>query len=182
MTKARAYRACRVLSLLAAAGVASTLSASPSTAMAKTPEEVFDTAPVEEEYFDLAPTTRPSDIRVTLPAVWRNKSVTVYWQWSGKREVSTGTLRWTQGHPGVEDMPGVPGYGQLAGTFKARLDSSPTLRISAPYRSRIDLCWNVDIVVVDRQGRMKRTFVVPHSSPFDPAKANRLVDVRVWTS
>ena len=182
MIKARAYRVCRVLTLLAAAGVAATLSASPIAAMAKAPEEVFDTMPVEEEYFDLVPTTRPSDITVTLPGAWRNKGVTVHWQWSGKREVSTDSLRWTQGHPRVEDKPGVPGYGQLEGTFKARLDSSPTLRISAPYRSRIDLCWNVDIVVVDRQGRMKRTFVVPHSSPFDPAKANRLVDVRVWTS
>ena len=185
--KARGWAA-RLAAVLGVSALAFTLVAAPATAGAQvaagkamSPEKVFDTTPQESEYFDLTAKTRPGDISVPLPAKWKNKRVTVYWLWTGKREVGINSLRWTETHPSVEDLPKTPGYAMLSGSFKARLDASPSLAVAVPYRSMIDLCWGVDVVIVDNKGKMLRKFIVPHSGSYDAQKSNTLTDVTVGT-
>lgn len=153
----------------------------PASAKSFSPEAIFNTTPQESEYFDLTAKTRPGSITVPLPKKWKNRAVTVHWLWTGKREVGVNSLRWTETHPNVEDLPNTPGYGLLRGSFKASLDASPALNIAVPYRSMIDLCWGVDIVIVDNKGKVLRKYVVPYSGAYAADKANSLVDVAVRT-
>lgn len=178
-----------LVAVVGASAMAFALVTTPNAAQAKPlptvpagVEKIFNSTHTGEMRFVFGKKTRPNNITLPLPSSWKNKRVKVYWRWQGPREVTGGTLRWTENHPHVVSQPGADLYAFLYGGFSARFDTTPALSMAAPYREIIYDCWSIVVVVVDGKGNTFHRVVTPTPQEgFKTRKANSLVDVSVST-